>query len=45
MLTVRRGVIAQTMREILGKDWSPEIEESWRKLLGELDSLVTQAEN
>jgi hemoglobin-like flavoprotein len=39
------GVIAQTMREILGNDWSPEIEEAWRKLLRELDSLVTRAES
>ena len=38
------GVIAQTMREILGDDWSPEIEEAWRKLLRELDGLVTRAE-
>jgi len=38
------GVIADTMREILGSEWSPEIDEAWRKLLGELDSLVAQAE-
>src|SRR3979490_950421 len=34
------GVIADTMREILGADWSPEIEEAWRKLLTELDHVV-----
>ena len=39
------GVIAQTMREILGNDWSPDIDEAWRKLLRELDSLVTRAES
>jgi hypothetical protein len=39
------GVIEQTMREILGNDWSPEIEEAWRKLLRELDSLVSRAES
>jgi hemoglobin-like flavoprotein len=38
------GVIADTMREILGAEWSPEIEEAWRKLLGELDRVVTQSE-
>jgi hemoglobin-like flavoprotein len=38
------GVIADTMRELLGADWSPEIEEAWRKLLGELDRVVTQSE-
>ena len=37
------GVIADTLREILGPGWSPEIEEAWRKLLSELDCVVTQA--
>jgi hemoglobin-like flavoprotein len=36
------AVIADTIREILGADWSPEIDEAWRKLLGELDRVVTQ---
>jgi hypothetical protein len=36
------NVIADTMREIPGSDWSPEIEEAWRKLLGEIDRVVTQ---
>ncbi len=36
------GVIADTLREILGSDWSPEIEEAWRKLLGEIGRIVTQ---
>jgi hemoglobin-like flavoprotein len=36
------GVIADTLREILGPDWSPEIDEAWQKLLGEIDRLVTQ---
>jgi hemoglobin-like flavoprotein len=36
------GVIADTLREILGPDWSPEIDEAWRKLLGEIDRVVTQ---
>jgi hemoglobin-like flavoprotein len=38
------GVIADTIREILGSDWSPEIDEAWRKLLGELDRVVTESE-
>jgi hemoglobin-like flavoprotein len=38
------GVIADTMREILGGDWSPEIDEAWRRLLGELDDVVAQSE-
>ncbi len=40
------GVIADTLREVLGEDWSPEIDAAWRKLLAEIDGLVvrTQAE-
>jgi hemoglobin-like flavoprotein len=37
-------VIAQTLREILGTEWSPEIEGAWRKLLAEIDGLVAQIE-
>ncbi len=35
------GVIAATMRELLADDWSPEIDAAWRKLLDEIDHLVT----
>jgi hemoglobin-like flavoprotein len=38
------GVIADTMREILGSDWSGEIDDAWRKLLAELDEIVAQSE-
>ena len=40
------GVIADTMREVLGNDWSPEIADAWGKLLDEIDGVVarTQAE-
>src|ERR1700726_4891952 len=31
------GVIAETMREILGADWSPEIGEARQQLLNEID--------
>ncbi len=34
------GVIAETMREVLGNDWSPEIDAAWRKLLEDIDRLV-----
>jgi hemoglobin-like flavoprotein len=37
-------VIADTVREILGADWSPEIEEAWRKLLTEIEGLITQSD-
>ncbi len=36
------GVIAETMRELLGADWSPEIDEAWRKLLEEVGGVVAQ---
>ena len=38
------GVIADTLRELLGAEWSPEIEDAWRKLLAELDGVVAQTE-
>ena len=38
------GVIAQTLREILGADWSPEIDAAWRKLLGEVEALVARSD-
>jgi len=34
------GVIANTLREILEADWSPEIDAAWRELLVELDGVV-----
>jgi hemoglobin-like flavoprotein len=38
------GVIAETLREIIGPDWSPEIDEAWRKLLAEIHQVVAQSE-
>ena len=34
------AVIAETLREIVGADWSPEIDAAWRKLLVEIDDVV-----
>lgn len=34
------GVIAETLRELLAADWSPEMAEAWRRLLRELDDVV-----
>jgi hypothetical protein len=36
------GVIAATMHDLLGTDWSPEVDEAWRKLLGEIDQFVAR---
>ena len=38
------GIIAETLREILGTDWSAEIENSWQKLLQEIEALVAGSE-
>ncbi len=38
------GVIATTLREIIGADWSPEIDVAWRKLLEEIERVVSQRE-
>jgi len=38
------GVIAETVRELLANDWSPEIDAAWRKLLDEIDSLVANSQ-
>ncbi len=34
------GIIAQTLRDIIGADWSDEIDAAWRRLIGEINSLV-----
>ena len=36
------GVIAETLREILGETWSPEIDVAWRNLLDEIERIVLQ---
>ncbi len=38
------GVIADTLRELLGPDWSGEIEDAWRLLLAELDRVVRRVD-
>jgi len=38
------GVIAETLREILAADWSPEIDAAWRNLLSEIGGVVAQSE-
>jgi len=39
------AVIAATLEELLGVDWSPAIDQAWRQLLTEIGSLVTQSES
>jgi hemoglobin-like flavoprotein len=37
------GIIVRTLQEILGDDWSPEIDAAWRDLIGEIEMLVAEA--
>ena len=40
------GIIGATLREIIGADWSDEIDAAWRRLLGEIEGVVAaQCEN
>jgi hemoglobin-like flavoprotein len=34
------GIIAQTLRDVIGADWSDDIDTAWRKLLGDIESFV-----
>jgi hemoglobin-like flavoprotein len=36
------AVIADALRQIVGADWSPEIDAAWRKLLDEIERVVSQ---
>jgi hemoglobin-like flavoprotein len=38
------GVIADTVHELIGDEWSPGIEDAWRKLLAEIDGVVVRSE-
>jgi hypothetical protein len=35
-------VIADTVREVLGTDWTPEMDAAWQSLLAELDRVVRE---
>ena len=37
-------VIGTTMRDVLGEDWSPEIDRAWQQLLGEIAGAVARSE-
>jgi len=36
------AVIAATLRELLGSDWSPEMDTAWRRLLAEIEGVVPE---
>jgi hemoglobin-like flavoprotein len=37
-------VIAATLREVLGADWSSEIDAAWKKLLAEVEGVVAESD-
>jgi|SRR5665213_1095917 len=37
-------VIRDALREILGSDWSPEIDAAWQKMLTDIDQVVARTE-
>jgi hypothetical protein len=39
------GVIAQTLRELLGTDWSADIEEAWTDMIEEIRGIVSRSES
>jgi hemoglobin-like flavoprotein len=39
------GVIAATLEELLGAEWSAEIDQAWRELIVEIESLVARSES
>ena len=38
------SVIAATLRELLGAEWSEEIDTAWQKLQAEIEVMVTQGQ-
>jgi hemoglobin-like flavoprotein len=34
------GIIAQTLRDVVGADWSDDIDAAWQKLIGDIESFV-----
>jgi hemoglobin-like flavoprotein len=39
------GVIAATLRELLGGDWSAEIDAAWKVLLAEIEGMVVRSDD
>jgi hemoglobin-like flavoprotein len=37
------GIIAETLRDLLGEDWSPQVDAAWQKLLSDLQVMVEQS--
>jgi hemoglobin-like flavoprotein len=39
------GVTADSLHEIIGADWTPEIDAAWRKLFDEIEGIVKPSES
>ena len=37
------GIIADTLRELLGEDWSGDMDEAWRALIAAIESAITES--
>jgi hemoglobin-like flavoprotein len=37
------GIIAETLRDLLGDDWSPQMDAAWKTLLADLQAMVAQS--
>jgi hemoglobin-like flavoprotein len=37
------GVIAATLHEVLGSDWTAEMDQAWQKLLAEIEGFVAES--
>jgi hemoglobin-like flavoprotein len=42
LFTAFFGVIMRTLREILGPDWTAEMDQAWRELLLEIEAVVAE---
>ncbi|MDI1266646.1 MAG: globin [bacterium] len=38
------GIIAATLRDLAGADWSDEIDAAWKKLIGEVEGIAAATE-
>ncbi len=37
------GVIMRTLQEVVGTDWTAEMDQAWRKLLGEIEMTIAES--
>jgi hemoglobin-like flavoprotein len=38
------GIMADAVRDVLGPDWTPDIDHAWEQVLGHLDLFIAEAE-